>query len=81
MPRKARTAALLKIYSVFYAKKFEEIDIFDNQNQLWAAIQNHWTGIDIQMCQTLADSMLQRYNEALAKNGLKTHYRYHFLNT
>jgi hypothetical protein len=49
MPRKARTVSLLKIYSVFYAKKFEEIGIFDNQNQLWAAIQNHWTGIDIQM--------------------------------
>jgi hypothetical protein len=44
------------------------------KNQLWAVIQNHWTGIDIQMCHTLVDSMLQRYNEALAKNGLTTHY-------
>ncbi len=55
--------------------------IFNNRNQLWAAIQNCWTGIDIQMCQTLADSMPQRYNEVLAKNGSTIHYWYHFLNT
>jgi hypothetical protein len=48
--------------------------IYDNQNQLWAAIRNHWTRIDTQMCRSLADSMPQKYNEVLANNGSTTHY-------
>jgi len=47
---------------------------YDNQNQLWAEIQNYWNQIDIQTVQNLADSMPERYNEVLAKNGSNTHY-------
>jgi hypothetical protein len=42
---------------------------YDNQNQLWAEIQNFWNQIDNQTVQNLADSMPERYNEVLAKNG------------
>jgi hypothetical protein len=48
--------------------------IYDNQDQLWTAIQNHWTRIDTHLCQSLADSMPQRYNEVLENNGSTTHY-------
>jgi hypothetical protein len=48
--------------------------IYDNENELFAAIQNFWNRIDIEILENLANSMPNRYNEVLAKNGSATRY-------
>jgi len=73
-PRSPDCNPIKNLFGIFCKELRNNQLIYDNQNQLWAAIQDRWTRIDIQTGQSLAESMPQRYNEILAKNGSTTHY-------